>query len=125
MHKSLSVIYIIFILIFGWYGFQLYVDRGAGLATYENLLIAIIFLTGMAIIGYSHNIASRSVSSTTHIMFATISTINAILTICLILLFSFTSNNGDMVSLLVGMLMFITLFVTFVLSIITLIRRGE
>lgn len=125
MHKILSLAYVLIIASFGWIGFQLYLDRGPGLATTENLFFAISFIIASGLVGYCHNKFIRNSPPASFIVgaFSLISLLNVLLSLFVILSYFSSDNHGDLLTAAAGVFMVVTLFLSLVLAIVLLIKR--
>ena len=126
MHKILSLAYVLIIVSFGGAGFQLYLDRGPGLATSENLFFAISFIIASGLVGYLHHqmATTPQLTNATVRIFSLISSLNVLLSLSVVLLYLFAYNHGDLLTYMGAMFMGITLFLSLVLAIALLIKRG-
>jgi hypothetical protein len=123
MQKLLSLIYIIFILIFSGFGFKLFTERGAGIATTENILIGLFFIILFAIVSYTHYSISRSISNTPNYGLSIVSILNVLTTLSLILSITLLPESGGLVTAGISVIMSITLIITTIISIVVLIKK--
>ena len=126
MHKILSLTYVLIIVSFGWAGFQLYLDRGLGLATPGHLFSAISFLIALGLVAYLHYKISRTTQRTSAIVsvFSIISSLNVLLSFSVILPYFFAYNHGGLGTAFFGIFMIATLTLSVILA-ITLLIKGE
>ena len=125
MHKILSLAYVLIIVSFGGIGSQLYLERGPGLATPENLFFAISFIIGLGLVGYLHYQIYRTSPPTSVIFgaFTFISLLNVLLSLSVVLLYLFASNHGDLLTFAAGGLMVVTLIISVILAIALLMKE--
>lgn len=123
MQKLLSLIYVIFILIFCGFGFKLFAERGAGIATSENILIGLFFIIPLAIVSYTHYSISRFISNTPNYGLSIVSILNILTTLSLILSITLLPESGGLFTYGISAIMFITLIITTIISIVVLIKK--
>ena len=125
MHKILSLAYVLIIVSYEWAFFQLYLERGSGFLTSENLFFALSFGVASGLVGYLHYKIYRTPQrpGVTVGAFFLISLLNVLLSLSVGLLYLFAYNHGDLLAYAGAMFMTVTLFLSLVLAITLLIKN--